>query len=69
MLHTKTRVKNIIPIIKLKKLQWFVHLKRSKQQFKIKFEGLMEWKKKKGDLPGDGETILQNGVEEPVWKN
>ena len=47
-LHAKTRVKNIIPIIKLKKLQWFGHLKRSKQQVKVTFEGLMEGKRKKG---------------------
>ena len=47
-LQTKTNVKNIIPIIKLKKLQWFGHLKRSSQQVKVTFEGLVEGKRKQG---------------------
>ena len=47
-LHLKTRVKDIIPTIKLKKLQWFGHLKRSSQQVKITFEGLVEGKRKQG---------------------
>ena len=47
-LHSKTNVKDIVPIIKLKKLQWFGHLKRSSQQVKVTFEGLVEGKRKQG---------------------
>ena len=47
-LHSKTNVKDIVPIIKLKKLQRFGHLKPSSQQVKVKFEGLVEGKRKQG---------------------
>ena len=47
-LHSKTNLKDIIPIIKLKKLQWFGHLKRISQQVKVTFEGLVDGKRKQG---------------------
>ena len=63
-LHTKNNVKDIIPIIKLKKLQWFGHLKQSRH--------LRDWlkgKESKEDLVGDGEMTFWSGVgNASVWR-